>query len=603
MKHPLEWFEKELGQVRDLLDQGSFFSLTPQEKEGLREETRSLERKLASIENRFLTVGLLGGTGVGKSTLMNALAGSKIASTSHRRPHTDQVLIYRHEDAPPLPALSGRHVPMREMTHASEVIRHLLLCDLPDFDSLLGEHRQHVLLFLEHLDLLIWVTSPEKYADGRFYEFLEMVPKAKQNFYFVLNKVDLIFQGETKETGYAQLEKLTESFLSHIKKSGLKEPLLYVLSAEKAPNAERTAPWNQFPSFRQLVFQQRDIKQITAIKADNIEAELQQILVAFEKEVTHLRKARRLLEESANELKVQRPEWIRTGREAIDIWLREHVSQDLIGHQDPSAVLVGPGYVIAPLMQAWEMRFKGDSRRPQGPSHFIPPDQIALPLKRRLEGLEDRLSRRILSENLPSSFRDRVREALNTSEAFRDLEERIAMTVARRVSEPYLPSFWTFRTRQRLIYLLLVGFFILAIVGEVAWRKIVEDPSISNAFNLILSGVHTLFSTRGLAALLSFALINLLLGFRFYRRYKSHVRRAGQVLLKSIQLELEGLWEKRLDGVLGGLEGLKKEIEDQIFTLSRLRERRKESETQPGGKGLKEPGRPSPETMKASPSS
>jgi len=34
----------------------------------------------------------------------------------------------------------------------------------------------------------VWIISPEKYADERFYEFLKIVPKAKQNFYFVFNK-------------------------------------------------------------------------------------------------------------------------------------------------------------------------------------------------------------------------------------------------------------------------------------------------------------------------------------------------------------------------------------------------------------------------------
>ena len=61
----------------------------------------------------------------------------------------------------------------------AEAVRHLLLCDLPDFDSLLTGHREQVVQFLEHLDILVWTTTPEKYADERFYAFLREVPKAR----------------------------------------------------------------------------------------------------------------------------------------------------------------------------------------------------------------------------------------------------------------------------------------------------------------------------------------------------------------------------------------------------------------------------------------
>ncbi|OPX41116.1 MAG: hypothetical protein B1H13_03780 [Desulfobacteraceae bacterium 4484_190.3] len=56
-------------------------------------------------------MGLLGGTGVGKSSLMNALAGSEIAATSHRRQHTDSVLIYRYVKTPFPSDLSVTSVP------------------------------------------------------------------------------------------------------------------------------------------------------------------------------------------------------------------------------------------------------------------------------------------------------------------------------------------------------------------------------------------------------------------------------------------------------------------------------------------------------------
>ena len=197
MTHPVQSLQEEIDQTIHLLDLSLLFSFTREERDDLRGKATDLSKKLASVEGGFLTVGLLGGTGVGKSTLMNALAGSEIASTSHRRPHTDDILIYRYVEATAVPNLTLAEIPWREITHQEKAIRQILLCDLPDFDSLVGEHSRRALDFMEHLDVLIWVTSPEKYADGRFYDLLEQVPKARQNFYFVLNKVDLLFDGNS----------------------------------------------------------------------------------------------------------------------------------------------------------------------------------------------------------------------------------------------------------------------------------------------------------------------------------------------------------------------------------------------------------------------
>ena len=264
----VEDLRRKLDQFRVLLGGDALLSLTPEQQRSLREDADKLSLKLHSMKESYLTIGLLGGTGVGKSTVMNALAGSEIASASHRRPHTDRVLIYTHEEAGPLASpLPEKDLPWALVGHRSDAIRHVFLCDLPDFDSLLGEHRERVIRFLEHLDVLVWVTSPEKYGDGRFYEFLSHVPKAKQHFVFVLNKTDLLFQDGALEQGYQHLSRLAKTFQEHLKKDALDQARVYILSAREANRFEPISPWNQFPSFKQEVFHRRDAKQIMAIKA------------------------------------------------------------------------------------------------------------------------------------------------------------------------------------------------------------------------------------------------------------------------------------------------------------------------------------------------
>lgn len=574
MKHPVQRLQSELHYIADLLDQGSLFSFTAKERESVRDEAANLSQELASIESSFLTTGLVGGTGVGKSTLMNALAGAEIASTSHRRPHTDRVLIYRHAEANPLPSLPSTDIAWKEIVHKSDAIQQILLCDLPDFDSLMGEHREHVLQFMEHLDVLIWVTSPEKYADGRFYEFLRMVPKAKQNFYFLLNKVDLLFHGETLETGYKQMEQVARSFLEHIRENGIDEPILYAFSAQEAFHSDQVAPWNQFPAFRQQIFQQRDVKQVTAIKAANLDVEIQRLLSFFEKEVLNLKSFERILEDSEKELGKQRSSWVQAGQEAIDLWLGKYIRQQILSSKSDPSRLVGPGYGLALLVLEWKKRFKREQKAPSDLSSFVPPDECALSFQSRLEWLEDRLNHRTLRKNLPQSFRERLQETLRVGEGLKHLKERFSHIVALRVAEPSLPSLRSFKVLQFLTYLLLVAFFLLAVGGETAWRAVLEDPGVASTIRLFLSCVYTLFSTKGLAALGSFALLNIFIACRFYARYRKLSRRGAEKILESLKVELVKVWEEKLDGILEDLNQFKAEIRSQVSAISSLKEKK-----------------------------
>jgi GTPase Era involved in 16S rRNA processing len=566
MKDPSQLLQNELNQVLDLLEKPFFFSLTAREKESLRVETQKLSQKLSDIEGRFLTVGLLGGTGVGKSTLMNALAGSAIASTSHRRPHTDKVLVYRHAGAKPLPARAMTDMPWHEITHQASTIQQILLCDLPDFDSLMGEHREHVLSFLEHLDVLVWVTSPEKYADGRFYEFLHLVPKAAQNFYFLLNKVDLLFRGETQETGYEQMARIVKSFQDHIAKSGIAEPFVYTLAAEEAVTSDQLAHWNQFPSFRQQIFQQRDMKQVKAIKTANIDVESRQLLSAFKKEVLKLKAFEQTLENALGEVEERRETWVQAGMENIDGWLRQRVTKEIISHQsNPSSVLVGPGSVLASFFQQWQARFAEESETPQVLPDPDLPEEVAVSFRRRLEWVQDRIGHQIIQKNLPPAFRDRLEETLDVSGTMRNIGEGFFRVLSRPVAKP---SLWAFRGLQFLTYGLLFVFLLLVIGGEAPWRDVVGRPGPTSIFYLLLAAIHTIFSTKGLAALGSYALLNLFCAIHFFQRYKKVVRRMTERITASLKVELGKVWEEELRSVSERLARLRADTLSQIAEIS-----------------------------------
>lgn len=571
--HPLRTLQSELVRITRLLDKGRFFSLSPEEEQKVHGEVDRLSRKLAIVEDRHLTIGLLGGTGVGKSTLMNALAGEEIASTSHRRPHTDQVLIYRHAEAEPLSAEPLGSAPWREITHHGPAVRHIILCDLPDFDSLMGEHREEVIQFLDHLDLLVWVTSPEKYGDGRFYEFLKAVPKARQNFTFVLNKVDLLFDGKHPDKGYEEMDLLFRRFRELIRENGVGDPLLYLISAREALGSEEGAPWNQFSALRQHIFQQRDIKQIAAAKAANLDIEIGMLLRTFDGEVSDLEKFDRLLDDAVKELQGRRSDWKQVGRDAVGIWMGDSVRRGFLSGRGDPVQLMGPGYGFAVLFQAFQNRFSPEADEGTDLSFLRPPEEIQGAFRRHLEGVGDRISHQVLRENLPALFRERLSEGLAIDKRFEDLGERFQQTLVFHAADPPLPALWGFKALQGLVYFLLLALFLFAVGSQNAWEAVLTDSGLGSLLKLALSMIHTLFSAKGLAALCTYGLINLFVGFVFYRRYRRRLLRLADKRIRALKEALLGLWEESLEDILSDLEGLRADLRARRSELTSLLKR------------------------------
>jgi len=561
---------EELDRFHALLQGDALFSFSDEEKQSSLEQLTELEQKLSTIQGSFLTTGILGGTGVGKSTLMNALAGTEIASTSHRRPHTDHVLIYKHEDVDTLPALETQNLPWHVVSHKGDAVKHVLLCDLPDFDSLMGEHRERVIHFLGHLDVLVWVTSLEKYGDSRFYEFLQTVPKAEQNFIFVLNKIDLLFQGENADKGYEQLSRALTTFQNHVRDQDVQDPLIYALSAQGAMGKSDLPPWNQFPAFRRHIFLQRDMKQVMAIKAANLEVETRRLLSSLQKETGDLEKFLRLLDEGARDLMKQKAAWLQAGGESVDSWLANRFRPVIMGYRSDPTRLVGPGYGIALIFQAVQGRSGKGLEDPSDLAGFKPPEAAVLSYRKRFEWVEEHLSHAVHRESLAAPFGRKVRETIKAEEKFDVLGERFFNAVMSFVAKP-APAFRGFRLYQALVYALLFVFFLLAVGGQSAWVGFLGDPGAGKALQLLVTMIHTIFSTKGLAALGSYALLNLFLGFRFYRRYQGLLRKAAQKTLEGLRLALSRIWEEVLDEVVHDLEGLKKEMASRLATLASFR--------------------------------
>ena len=179
-----------LARLDDAIDAARSLGLPTADAEAVRAE--AAERLRFPADTYLLA--LVGGTGVGKSSLLNALAGQPVSEASARRPTTSTPVAWvphvsRDEVAGLLDWLEVRPEDVRD--HDEPALAGVAILDLPDLDSIERSHRERVEAVLPRVDAVVWVTDPEKYHDAVLHdEFLRRwVPRLDRQA-VVLNKVD-----------------------------------------------------------------------------------------------------------------------------------------------------------------------------------------------------------------------------------------------------------------------------------------------------------------------------------------------------------------------------------------------------------------------------
>jgi len=174
-----------------------------------------------SESHRYAAVALVGIPNSGKSTLLNALVGEKLAAVS-QTPQTTRGRILG--------------VVQRGQTQ-------LAFLDTP------GVHKaQHALNFrmLQHVDtvladadLILWVVDADGFLGNGEQELAKRLKEAKQPVYLVLNKVDLLSKGRLMEkiVLYKDLMTFTEIIPVGAKTGQNLEPLWALLERD-APEGE-----------------------------------------------------------------------------------------------------------------------------------------------------------------------------------------------------------------------------------------------------------------------------------------------------------------------------------------------------------------------------
>ncbi|PTN36095.1 GTPase [Desulfonatronum sp. SC1] len=228
-----------------------------------------LERVLGVLDDRTgLDVGLgrpvvivlLGGTGVGKSELFNALLGKPgLSPTSATiRPKTTRA----HVAVAPADKQHLTFLDEADVVITDHRLSGTALIDAPDVDSTESVHLERTRRLVERADIVVYVGSPDKRANFSIQDEVRRWA-ARKRWFFVLNKLDQIPDQDR--------EAVCADFLGRVRDLGfdVDQGGFFAVSAVVAQNGEDGLN-ERFERLRAALFAHRAKEQVQALRTEDV---------------------------------------------------------------------------------------------------------------------------------------------------------------------------------------------------------------------------------------------------------------------------------------------------------------------------------------------